>query len=73
LIAEGRSGDVVADNCGRFRAQRFRPDKRRNEAQSKGASSHEAAAAMFEGHPHLTTLPCDAVDVMPLLSGKPDA
>ena len=37
------------------------------------ASSHEAAAKMFEGHPHLTIFPCDAVDVMPLLSGKPDA
>jgi hypothetical protein len=36
------------------------------------ASSHEEAAKMFEGHPHLTIFPCDAVDVMPLLSG-PDA
>jgi hypothetical protein len=37
------------------------------------APSHEAAAKMFEGHPHFTIFPCDAVDVMPLLSGKPDA
>jgi hypothetical protein len=36
------------------------------------ASSHEEAAKMFEGHPHLTIFPCDAVDVMPLLS-EPDA
>jgi hypothetical protein len=35
------------------------------------ASSHEGAAKMFEGHPHITILPCDAVDVMPLLS-EPD-
>ena len=31
------------------------------------ASSHEAAARMFEGHPHFTIFPGDAVDVMPLL------
>jgi hypothetical protein len=37
------------------------------------ASSHEEAARLFEGHPHFTIFPCDAVDVMPLLSGKPDA
>lgn len=37
------------------------------------APSHEAAARMFEGHPHMTIFPCDAVDVMPLLSGDPDA
>jgi len=36
------------------------------------ASSHEEAAKLFEGHPHFTIFPCDAVDVMPLLSG-PDA
>jgi hypothetical protein len=36
------------------------------------ASSHEEAAKLFEGHPHMTIFPCDAVDVMPLLSG-PDA
>jgi len=36
------------------------------------ASSHAEAAKMFEGHPYLTIFPCDAVDVMPLLSG-PDA
>jgi hypothetical protein len=31
------------------------------------APSHEAAAKMFESHPHMTIFPCDAVDVMPLL------
>jgi hypothetical protein len=37
------------------------------------APSHEAAAKMFEGHPHFTIFPCDAVDVMPLLGRKPGA
>jgi len=37
------------------------------------ASSHEDAAKIFEGHPHLMIFPCDAVDVMPLLSASPDA
>jgi hypothetical protein len=37
------------------------------------APSHEAAAKMFEGHPHCTIFPCDAVDVMPLLGPKPGA
>lgn len=37
------------------------------------APSHEAAAKLFEGHPHMTIFPCDAVDVMPLLGPKPDA
>lgn len=36
------------------------------------ATSHEAAARMFEGHPHMTIFPCDAVEVMPLLGGKSD-
>ena len=36
------------------------------------APSHEAAARMFESHPHFTIFPCDGVDVMPLLSA-PDA
>lgn len=31
------------------------------------ASSHEAAARLFENHPHFTIFPCDCVDVMPLL------
>jgi hypothetical protein len=31
------------------------------------ASSHEAAARMFEGHPHFTIFPGEAVEVMPLL------
>lgn len=33
------------------------------------APSHEAAAQMFEGHPHFTIFPCDGVEVMPLLGG----
>jgi hypothetical protein len=37
------------------------------------APSHEAAAMMFESHPHFTIFPCDSVDVMPLLGPKPDA
>jgi hypothetical protein len=31
------------------------------------AASHEAAAKMFEGHPHFTIFPGEAVDVMPVL------
>jgi hypothetical protein len=31
------------------------------------AASHEAAAQMFEGHPHFTIFPGEAVEVMPLL------
>lgn len=34
------------------------------------APSHEAAAKLFEGHPHFTIFPCDGVEVMPLLGGK---
>lgn len=37
------------------------------------AESHEAAARLFEGHPHFTIFPCDSVDVMPLLGPKLDA
>lgn len=33
------------------------------------ADSHEAAARLFEGHPHMTVFPCDAVEVMPVLGG----
>src|SRR5262245_44432318 len=29
------------------------------------APSHQAAAEMFEGHPHFTIFPCDSVDVIP--------
>jgi hypothetical protein len=36
------------------------------------APSHEAAAKLFEGHPHITIFPCDAVDVMPVLGGGSD-
>jgi hypothetical protein len=32
------------------------------------ASSHDAAAKMFEKHPHFTVFPGDAVDVMPVLA-----
>jgi hypothetical protein len=37
------------------------------------AASHDAAAKMFEGHPHFTIFPCDAVEVMPLLGPDPKA
>lgn len=37
------------------------------------APSHEAAAKLFEGHPHFTIFPCDCVDVMPLLGSDPGA
>ena len=35
------------------------------------AASHDAAAKMFEGHPHFTLFLCDAVEVMPLLGPDP--
>jgi hypothetical protein len=35
------------------------------------APSHEAAAKMFIGHPHVTIFPCDGVDVMPLIGPPP--
>ena len=31
------------------------------------AASHEAAAKLFEGHPHFTKFPGDRVEVMPVL------
>jgi hypothetical protein len=31
------------------------------------ADDHQAAAQMFEGHPHFTIFPGDGVEVMPLL------
>lgn len=31
------------------------------------APSHEAAAKMFEGHPHFSIFPGDAIEVMPLI------
>jgi hypothetical protein len=31
------------------------------------AASHEEAAKMFDGHPHFTIFPGDAVDVMPVM------
>ena len=37
------------------------------------APSLEAAARMFEGHPHMSIFPCHAVDVMPLLGADADA
>ena len=32
------------------------------------AVSHEAAAKMFEGHPHFTIFPGEAVEIMPVLA-----
>lgn len=31
------------------------------------AESHEAAARMFEGHPHFTIFPGEGVEIMPIL------
>jgi hypothetical protein len=31
------------------------------------ADSHEAAARLFEGHPHITAFPGEAIEVMPIL------
>jgi hypothetical protein len=31
------------------------------------ADSHEAAARLFEGHPHFTIFPGEAVEIMPIL------
>jgi hypothetical protein len=31
------------------------------------ADSHEAAARLFENHPHMNPFPCDGVEVMPVL------
>jgi len=36
------------------------------------ADSHEAAARLFEGHPHMTIFPCDGVEVMPILGDPPE-
>ena len=33
------------------------------------AESHEAAARLFEGHPHMSVFVCDGVEVMPVLGG----
>jgi hypothetical protein len=32
------------------------------------ASSHEAAARLFENHPHFTIFPGDCVEIMPILA-----
>jgi hypothetical protein len=34
------------------------------------AASPEAAARLFENHPHCTVFPCHAVEVMPILGGE---
>ncbi len=36
------------------------------------APSHEAAAALFAHHPHMTIFPSHAVEVMPLLGPDPE-
>lgn len=36
------------------------------------ADSIEAAARLFENHPHFTIFPGDGVDIMPLLTGPQD-
>jgi hypothetical protein len=37
------------------------------------APSHQAAARLFENHPHMSIFPCHAVDIMPLLGPKDEA
>jgi hypothetical protein len=32
------------------------------------ARSHEAAARLFEGHPHITIFPGDSIEIMPVLA-----
>ncbi|HAC02282.1 YciI family protein [Brevundimonas naejangsanensis] len=34
------------------------------------ADSHEAAARLFEGHPHMSIFVCDGVEVMPVLTAE---
>jgi len=34
------------------------------------ADSHEAAARLFENHPHMTPFPCDGVEAMPVLTAE---
>lgn len=34
------------------------------------ADSQEAAARLFEGHPHMSVFPCDGIDVMPVLGDR---
>lgn len=36
------------------------------------AESIEAAARIFEHHPHFTVFPGDGVDIMPFMTGPPD-
>jgi len=36
------------------------------------APSHEAAARLFDGHPHMSLFPCDGVEVMPVLGDDLD-
>jgi hypothetical protein len=36
------------------------------------AESHEAAAKLFEGHPHFTIFPGESIEIMPVLP-IPDA
>ena len=31
------------------------------------ADDHEAAARLFDGHPHMSIFPCDGVEIMPVL------
>ncbi len=36
------------------------------------AESIDAAARLFENHPHFTIFPGDSVDIMPFVTGPPD-
>jgi hypothetical protein len=37
------------------------------------ADTIDAAARLFENHPHFTIFPGDGVDIMPFLTGAPEA
>ncbi len=49
----GKGGEDVANGMGAFTVVR--------------AASHEAAAKLFENHPHFTIFPGEAVEIMPIL------
>jgi len=48
-----RGSDDTSNNLGAFTVVR--------------ADSHEAAARLFEGHPHFTIFPGDSIEIMPVL------
>ena len=45
--------------------------ERRLRRRALKPSPKRRGARLFEGHPHCTVFPCDAVEVMPLLGAAP--